>query len=69
MGLVAGTTVDSSANLGVAPRIHLISDRVPLDRMAQTVLDGNRRYSAEVTFRQFHAAIEDRNGARVLDWR
>jgi hypothetical protein len=37
--------------------------------MAQAVLDGDRRYRTEVIVRQFHAAIEDRNGVRVLAWR
>ena len=69
MGLVAGITVDSGANLGDVPGIHLINDWVPLDWMAQAVLDGDRRYRAEVPFRQFHAAIEDRDGVCVLDWR
>ena len=67
MGLVTGIAVDSDANLGNVLGIHLISDWVPLDRMAQAVLDGDRRYRAEVPFRQIHAAIENLDGMRVLD--
>ena len=69
MGLVAGTTVDRDANLGEIPRLHPIDNWVPLDWMAQAILDGERRYLAEVPFRQCHAAIEDLDGVRVLDRR
>ena len=69
MGLVAGTTVESDANLGDVRWIHLITDWVPLDWMAQAVLDRDHRYRAEVPFRQFHAAIEDRDDVRIRDWR
>ena len=68
MWLVTGNTVDSDANLGWILGIHLINNRVPLDWMAHAVPEGDRRYRAEVFFRQFHAAIEDRDGVCVLAW-
>ena len=69
MGLVTGATVESDANLGDVFRIHPINDRVLLDWMPYAVLDGDRRYRAQVIFRQFHAAIEDCDGVRGLAWR
>lgn len=58
---MAGLAVDRDSDFRHIIGLHLVHDRMVIDRMATTVLQRKSRYAAEVGLRQLHFAVENRH--------